>query len=100
MRVVIHDLEQGRAALAAASGRPVELVSPPGAALFHGVGWWKALAAILRAEFPDASFTARLDCGPAPGLALAALRVGVTHVAVDAPPDVLARLRAMGLDTP
>lgn len=77
---VIHHLDHGRAALAAAAGRPVVLLSPPGAAGYQGIGWWQALVATLRAEFPDAPFTAALDCADCPGWAMAALRLGVEKV--------------------
>lgn len=80
---VIHSLEQARAVLAAAHvGRPVRLESPPGAAGQHGIGWWLALTRILAAEFPGHTIEAVLDCGDAPGLALAALRAGVPLVRV------------------
>ncbi len=80
---IIHSLEQARAVLAAAHiGRPVRLESSPGAAGQHGVGWWQALTRIVAAEFPGHAIEAVLDCGDAPGLALAALRAGVPLVRV------------------
>ncbi|MGE4279621.1 MAG: hypothetical protein AB7G62_08545 [Magnetospirillum sp.] len=77
---VIHHLDHGRAALAAAAGRPVVLISPAAAAGYQGIGWWQALVGALRAEYPDAAFTAVLDCADCPGWALAALRNGVEGV--------------------
>lgn len=82
--VVVHSLDQARAALADANAdQPVSLVSPPGAAGFQGIGWWRALTRALAEEFPDHTIEAALDCGDAPGLALAALRAGVPLVRVD-----------------
>lgn len=83
-RATIHSLDQARAILAAADmDRPVGLQSPPGAAGFHGIGWWLALTRALAEEFPDRAVEAILDCGDAPGLVLAALRAGVPLVRVD-----------------
>jgi len=80
----IHSLDQARAVLAAANAdRPVRLQSPPGAAGQHGIGWGLALTRALATEFPELEFEAVLDCGDAPGLALAALRAGVTRVRVN-----------------
>ncbi len=70
--IVIHGLPHARAALAL--GRPVTLLSAPGAALYAGCGWWRALVAAAlagRDGVPDI-----LDCGDAPGRALEALSVG------------------------
>jgi len=100
---VVHHLEHGRAALAAAAGRPVILISPAGAAGFQGIGWWQALVETLRSEFPDAAFTAALDCADGTGWALAALRTGVEKVllagegaAVDAVREVAEQKGAWG----
>ncbi len=80
---VVHSLDQARAVVAAANfDRPVRLLSPPGAAGQHGIGWWQALTRILAAEFPDRTMEAVLDCGDSPGLALAALRARVPLVRV------------------
>ena len=62
--------------------RPVRLLSAPGAAGQHGIGWWQALTRILAAEFPHHTIEATLDCGDSPGLALAALRSGLPLVRV------------------
>ena len=86
----VATLDQARAALAEArAGTSVTLLSPPAAALSLGVGWWRALERALRHDFPETTFEAVLDCGPAPGHALEAIRAGVTVVMLDAPPNVL-----------
>ncbi len=85
---IVHSLEQARTTLAAADvDRPVRLQSPPGAAGQHGIGWWQALTRALAAEFHDLEIEAVLDCGDAPGLALAALRAGIPVVRVSGLPD-------------
>jgi hypothetical protein len=72
--VIVHGLDDARRVLAV--GRPVTLLSAPGAALYGGCGWWAALARLARAEFPDVPVTDILDCGDGSGAALAALRIG------------------------
>lgn len=91
----IHSLEHARAALSAAAGREIVLVSPPSCASFPGIGWWRELVAMARAEFPGARFEAVLDCGPAAGMAMAALRAGAGPVWVQAEDAVLEKLADM-----
>jgi hypothetical protein len=72
--VVVHGLAQARAALA--PGLPVTLLSAPGAALYAGCGWWRALVRAASEERPGADPADILDCADAPGRALEALRIG------------------------
>jgi hypothetical protein len=72
--VVVHGLAHARQALAI--GRSVTLLSAPGAALFAGCGWWRAVIERARGEHPGVSMDDILDCADAPGLALGALRIG------------------------
>ena len=92
--VIVHDLTQARAAMAAAAtlGMPVTLRSAPDAAGYLGAGVFRAIIEAAAAEYPDVSVHAVLDCGDAPGLALGALRTGIPAVRLRAPPDVLARV--------
>jgi len=78
--VVVHGLNDAIAALA--EGRPVTLLSAPGAALYAGCGWWKALVEQARAANPAVSCMDILDCADTTGLALAALRIGVSRLVV------------------
>jgi hypothetical protein len=75
-QVVIHDVEQARAALAAAAeiGCALELRSAPGAAAYAGVGYLKALGDEVGHEL-------LIDCGDDAGLVMAALRTGCRRVA-------------------
>ena len=77
-RFIIHGPDHAQAALAAAAeaGVPVVLVSAPWAAAAVGAPWFLAVVATARAAFPAVAAEAVLDCGDAPGLALAALRLG------------------------
>ena len=90
----MHDLREARAAFAAAAelGVPITVMSAPGAAASLGVGYFAAMIGAARTEFPTVTATAVLDCGDAPGLALAALRQGIDAVRVEAPARVRAKL--------
>jgi hypothetical protein len=70
---MVHSLAHARAALA--HGRPVTLLSAPGAALAGGCGWWQALVGAARAEYPFTQCQDILDCADSPGMAMAALRM-------------------------
>ncbi len=71
------------ARIALADGRPVTLLSAPGAASFGGAAVWIALVAALREEPGAGHFFDLLDCGDAPGRALEALRLGQRHLVFD-----------------
>jgi hypothetical protein len=70
--VMVHGLEQARAALA--PGLPVTLLSGPGAGSYAGVGWWRAL--VMLASAGGAAPPDVLDCGESTGRALEAVRAG------------------------
>ncbi|HUN40360.1 MAG TPA: hypothetical protein VMU81_08735 [Acetobacteraceae bacterium] len=72
--VVIHGAAHARLALS--PGAPVTLLSAPGAALYAGCGWWRALVEQARATDPDVAIADILDCAEGAGQALAALRIG------------------------
>ena len=74
--VVVHGLPQLRQAVA--PGRPVTLLSGPGAAIYAGCGWWRALMALAAGDNPDI-----LDCADAPGRAMEALRAGCRLLVLD-----------------
>lgn len=89
--ILIHDIADVRAALAGRADAPapehppaVFLRSAPGAALFMGAGWWRALQDLADREFsPHAPLALVLDCADAVGRALEALDAGVRHIALD-----------------
>jgi len=76
--VIVH----GAADLAPvlAVGRPFTLLSAPGAALYAGAAWWRALADAARRRAPGLIAADILDCADAAGRALAALRLGQAHL--------------------
>jgi hypothetical protein len=80
--VIVHGLQDAVGALAAgvATGTPVTLLSAPGAALYAGCGWWNAVVAEARAVHPEVPCTNILDCADGTGLALAALRIGLSRL--------------------
>jgi len=91
-RIRVHSLAHARAALMAAreAGRIVILDSPAGAAGWHGIGWWRRLVRALAEEFGDVATV--LDCGDAPGHALAALRAGCRGIRLRAAAATLSRV--------
>ncbi len=95
--IIVHDLAQARAALAAAeaAGMPVRLQSAPGAAGFAGAAWFREVAALARAAHPRADAELVLDCGREPGLALAALSEGVEAIALTARREVREKVAAI-----
>jgi len=95
--ILIHSLEHARAALAAAVQLrvAVTLVSAESAAGNAGPLWFVELIKAAEEEFPNAKFTAVLDCGDAPGYALAALRAGCSNICFRGKPAVAAKIKAI-----
>jgi hypothetical protein len=83
--VVVHDAAGARAALTLAGPQGVLLLSIPGAAGSLGAPWFLALVAKAVADVPDPPprWQAAIDCGDAPGHALAALRAGARLLILD-----------------
>ena len=71
--IIVHGLAGIKAALA--PGRPVTLLSAPGAALYAGGAWWAALLRAARFTGP-----ALLDCADAPGRAWEGLALGLPGI--------------------
>jgi len=76
--VIVHGAPDLGAVLAV--GRPFTLLSAPGAALYAGCAWWRALADAARRRAPGLIAADILDCADAAGRALAALRLGQAHL--------------------
>jgi hypothetical protein len=91
--VVVHGVEDARLALA--PGLPVTLLSAPGAAIWAGVGWWRSLI-MLAAQEHAADICDVLDCGDAPGRAMAALRAGQRRLVLDPACPAFARVASLG----
>lgn len=96
-RIVVHCLADAEAALCAAAELdvPVTLESPPAAAAYLGAAFFLAMLRQASAAHPAARFDAVLDCGDAPGHALAALRAGVKAVRLEASAEAIRRLRGI-----
>ncbi|MDH3474086.1 MAG: class II fructose-bisphosphate aldolase [Rhodospirillales bacterium] len=95
--VIIHSLEQARAALAAAAelGVPVTLASAPGAAAYAGPAWFQEVVRLAQQEFPDVEAAALLDCGERAGDVMAALRLGLGRVRFTGRKAVAEKLASM-----
>jgi DNA-binding NarL/FixJ family response regulator len=89
-QVVVHHLDQARAALAAAAelGCALELRSAPGAAGYAGVGYLKALGEEVGHEL-------LIDCGDDAGLVMAALRAGCRRIVFSGSAELGRRLADM-----
>jgi len=97
----VRDWRSTEAALQAAraAGTAPTLVTPPDAAAFYGAGYLAALQERARKEFADVDFTLIVDCGDAPGYALACLRAGVKTISMEPPNDKIADIaRQMGAE--
>ena len=95
--VIIHGLPDALVALA--PGRPVTLLSAPGAASYAGCGWWRAVVAAALTVHPAAIALDVLDCAGAPGRALEALSAGCRLVVLHPGPawdDIARRAEASG----
>ncbi len=81
--VLVRGIEDARAWCDAArsAGAAVELWSIRDGASAMGPLWFGEMIAIVKAEYPDVEISAVLDCGDAPGHALAALRQGIDAIA-------------------
>ncbi|HLG49431.1 MAG TPA: hypothetical protein VKY24_24515 [Reyranella sp.] len=101
MPIMIRDWRSTEAALQAAraDGTSPTLVTPEDAAAFYGAGYLAALQDRAREEFPDVAFTLVVDCGDAPGYALACLRAGVKTISMHPLNDKIADIaRQMGAE--
>jgi hypothetical protein len=99
--ILIRDWRSTEAALqsARAEGSSPTLVTPEDAASFYGAGYLAALQDRARQEFPDVAFTLVVDCGDAPGYALACLRAGVKTISMEPMNDKIADIaRQMGAE--
>jgi hypothetical protein len=97
--ILVRDWRSTEAALLAAraDGTSPVLITPQGAASFYGAGYLAALQARAETEFPDIEFELIVDCGDAPGHALACLRAGVKRISMNTPNDKIADIaRQMG----
>ncbi len=81
--LVVRGAAEAAAALRLADGRPVLLLSAPGAAAMLGAAGWRALVEHALALVPEAMAEDALCCGAMPGLALAALREGCRILVLD-----------------
>lgn len=96
--MVVHSAAEARAALAAAGPAGVVLLSAPGAAAWLGPAVFLHLVAQAAAAHPAVPHRAVLDCGDAPGLALAAIRAGLPALVLDPALPAFAAVAAAGAE--
>ncbi|MEX2296584.1 MAG: hypothetical protein WD715_04180 [Dongiaceae bacterium] len=77
--ILLRDRREAEIALraAAATGRPVALLSVPDAALNAGIGWFDAVMRFARAAAPGADAIGLIDCADRPDLVQAAFHQGI-----------------------
>ena len=85
--IIVHGLPHALTALA--PGRPVTLLSAPGAASYAGCAWWRAVVAAALAACPGATAPDALDCADAAGRALEAMSVGCRWIGLASAPPAL-----------
>lgn len=94
---VVHNLADAKRALeiAKTTGLRVTLLSDPGAASLPGPRVFNEmiLAAATETGCQKQEFDAVLDCGPAPGAALRAIREGCTHIFSSAPAETIVKIQ-------
>ncbi len=73
----------------------VTLQSGPGAGIYGGPSWWRALLDRAEAEFPHCRMIAILDCADSAGAVMAAIRTGIPAIRFTGDPAVKAKLAAM-----
>ncbi len=95
--VVVHGRTQ--AGLVLRQGEAVTLISAVGAASLGGPAWWRAMIDDACAEYPHTPCLDILDCADAPGLAMAALRMGQRYLVLwpDCPAFEPVRSAASGI---
>jgi DNA-binding transcriptional LysR family regulator len=94
LAVLVHEIADARAALAAARalGADTVLVSAASGAASLGAGWWQAMLRQMAADYPEVQVTAILDCGARADLAQAALRQGLVDICYRGPAAVARKL--------
>jgi len=92
--VIVHDLPQALAALAAAKKlqQPIRLRTPHDAASCAGAGYFQKLAELAHRQYPEVDAVFVLDCGASPGHALGAIRTGWKWIRLEGPPATLAKV--------
>jgi len=93
--VIVHDIEDARAAVAAAAElglASLTLRSAPGAARYLGATVYRDIVRAACGAHPGVAVTAVFDCGADPGLALGALRHGLKVIRLSAASAVRDRI--------
>ncbi|CCQ73298.1 hypothetical protein [Magnetospira sp. QH-2] len=95
--VIVHCLAHCRLASAQANAakRGLLLCSPPYGAEVLGAGIFVAMTKQIAHEYSGLETAALLHCGDQPGMALNALRRGARWITLDAPEEVLSKIRDM-----
>lgn len=95
--LIVHNIGHVHDAVATAQelGRPVSLISAPGAAASIGPDVFRRMIGAVLSESDADRISAIIDCADDPGQAMQAIRLGCTNIRLDADEDVLNKLREM-----
>ena len=95
--IIVHDLEQARAALAAASqcSRPVLLRSPESTSAAIGPAIFVETTKLARESYPEGFAGAIFDCGTEAGLAIVAIRNGDCDIIVDTDSETTEKIKKL-----
>ncbi len=96
--IIFHNLDQaeGAMAFAAASRRPLTLLTAPGAAAYGGPGFYLAMVESARQRYPRAAVRAILDCGDDGAMAQMALSLGWRGLVLRGKATVRDKVRQIG----
>ncbi len=99
--IIIHSLEDAKAALAIAAelGVPVTLRSAPGAGRYLGASVFRDMVDVAAGSAPPVTVTTIFDCGDDPGLALGALRLGLKVIRTSITGDAKDRIAEIAAQT-
>ncbi|MBO6521534.1 MAG: hypothetical protein JJ900_11520 [Rhodospirillales bacterium] len=95
--LIVHNIGHVRDAVTTAKelGRPVTLISAPGAAASLGPDVYRRMVEAALSESSATGISAVIDCADDPGQAMQAIRLGCRNIRLDADEDVLRKLRDM-----
>jgi len=99
--VVVSGIDDARLACRAAkeAGAALEIWSLRSGAASMGPLWFQEMMRLVESEFPGLDVRGILDCGDAPGHALAALRQGLPLIAFSGPAAVRRKIVAIAKQT-
>lgn len=91
--IIVHTLDDVRAALKTSSGHTVIMQSAPDAIFYAGALYLLTMFQQASAEYPDCKATFILDCADSGAQAISAMQMGHTHIRSSAAAPLFAKLQ-------